>query len=98
MPNRAYRRGMMRAFENLLKNDKLLSSLPSTPAAQPGNDPIIAEYIAWRRLHPQGPLPKSLTDKMAAAFPGVDLKQVGKDFVSDMLSDAGSQKGKRNDH
>lgn len=78
--------GLLRAFGNLLKNDELLSHLPSSSPAQPGNDPIIAEYIAWRRLHPQGPLPKSLTDKMGAAFPGVDLEQVGKNFVRDMLS------------
>lgn len=81
MPNRAYRRGMYRAFGNLLKNDKLVTVLPSSMPDTRGNDPIIAEYIAWRQLPPQGPLPKSLTDKMAAAFPGVDLGQVGKSFV-----------------
>lgn len=87
MPNRAYRRGMYRAFGNLLKNDKLISALPSTLASQAGNDPIIAEYIAFRKAHPRDPLPKSLTDKMAAAFPGVDLAQVGKNFVRDIDHD-----------
>lgn len=85
MPDRSQRRAMLRAFGNLLKDDKLLSSLPSRSPAQPGNDPIIAEYIAWKREHPHGPLPKSLTEKMAAKFPGVDLERVGRNFVSDIL-------------
>jgi hypothetical protein len=61
----------------------LLSSLPSTLASQAGNDPIINDYIAFRRDHPGEPVPQSLLDRAAAAMPGVDLKRVGKSFMSD---------------
>jgi hypothetical protein len=67
------------------KDDELLSAPPSKSPAQTGNDPIIAKYIAWRKVHPQGPLPKSLTDRVTASIPGVDLERIGKSFVSDIM-------------
>jgi len=68
------------------RDDELLPNSPLKLASQAGDDPIIADYIAFRREHPTGPLPKSLTDRMAAAMPGIDLERVGKNFVRDMLS------------
>jgi hypothetical protein len=86
MPNRAQRRAILRAFGNLLKDDKLISSLPSSSPASMNNDPIIAEYIAFRQAHPNDPLPQSLLDRANATFPGVDLGRIGKNIVRDMLS------------